>query len=633
MEELETNSSMKRVPKAQVKPKVRFSLIWIIPLTAALIGGWLLFKYYTERGTMIDITFDEAAGIVEKKTQIRFKNVIVGKVQELSLNTDLNKVKVTAEIYSPMAENLGSDTRFWVVKPRISLQGVSGLDTLLSGVHIGIDPGTKSELLETYNGLPSPPFIASSKKGTRIALRTRSLGSLDVGSPIYYNKIDVGEVTSYRLNPVTGRIDVFIYVNEPYDSIIKSNTRFWNASGVEVDIGASGVSVRMEALTSLLIGGIAFETPRSRMSKEMDGERAFRLFDSYKVAQDNTQRDNKLFYEMEFVDSLHGLNRDSAIEFSGVKVGKVERIRLVKTDDSSRLKAKVRVSLNIDKFSHDENSEEAEKLLRGLVADGLVAQLTVDSLITGAQYIALNIPANGERLTNDSSDNVGSNGKPKFQLLTSTQDYTPKFPTALAQVGLLNFDATEISQELNKTLDSVTDLVSSNDIKKILSGLASTTDSLSRISKQLDKEGFSGELVATLSSANKATKDISRLILDSRSTMGKIGNATDQIAKDASHGIQSLSNVANKLQGDASQSMATFNNVANKLQRDVAISLNSLNKTSATMDQSINATLGEDSGLQYRLQLLINDLSEASKSFSVLADTLQRKPNSVIFGK
>ncbi len=625
MTQAESSKVANQLPTAQVRPKARFSLIWIIPLTAILIGSWLLFKYYSERGTMIDITFDEAAGIEEKKTPIRYKNVVVGKVKTLDLTDDLNKVRVTAEIFPSMAKILGSNTRFWVVKPRISFQGVSGLDTLLSGVHIGIDPGVRSEPLETYNGLPSPPYITSKKEGTRITLRTNSLGSLDVGSPVYFNKINVGEVTSYRLSPTTDNIDVFIYIHEPYDAKVKSNTRFWNASGVEVEVNSAGVSARMESLTSLIIGGIAFETPKSRISKEIDGERAFRLFESYKVAQDNTQKDNKLFYEMYFDDSLHGLSRGSVIEFSGVKVGKVEGIRLVKTDDGSHIKARVKVSLNIDKFSRDEDAKEAEELLRGLVADGLAAQLTVDSLITGAQFIALNMPA--------STDEINKSSEPKFELLASTDDNVPRFPTTIAKTGLLNFDATEVSRELNKTLASVTALVSSNDIKQMLSGLATTTDSLGRISQQLDQEGFSGELLAMLNNAKKATKDISQLILDSRSAIGKIGNATNLLQKDASNTMKSFSNVANKLQKDANQSMRTFNNVANKLQKDVSVTLNSVSKASNTMDKGLNATLGEDSGLQYRLQLLINDLSEASKSFSVLADTIQRKPNSVIFGK
>ncbi len=606
MEHSEFKKKENSVPTAQIRPKARFSLIWIIPLTAALIGAWLLFKYYSERGTIIDITFNEAAGIEEKKTPIRYKNVIVGKVKKLGLTPDLNKVTVSAEIFPGMAENLGSNTRFWIVKPRVTLQGISGLDTLLSGVHIGIDPGTKSEPLEIYNGLSEPPYITSNKAGTRITLRTRSLGSLDVGSPIYYNKINVGEVTSYRLSPTTETIDVFIYVHEPYDKKIKSNTRFWNASGIEVELNSTGVSARMESLTSLLIGGISFETPRSGVSEEISGEQAFKLFESYKTAKDNTQRNNKLFYEMTFEDSLHGLSRDSTIEFSGVKVGKVERIRLIKSDDSSRIKAKVKVSLRIDKFSRKADAKEAEELLKDLVTDGMVAQLTVDSLITGAQYISLNIPK---------TRRLADRGKQEFILLPTSRKNSSGFPTTVAQTSLLNFDATEISEELNRTLASVTELVSSNDIKKILSGLASTTDSLSRISVQLDKEGFSEELIATLSNAKQAATDISKLMLDGSSTVGKLGGTVDS------------------LQNDLNLSLKTFNNVANKMQKDISGTLKSFSQTSKTLDSGLKATLSEDSALQYRLKVLINDLSEASKSFSVLADTIQRKPNSVIFGK
>ena len=603
MTELETTA----YPTAQVSPKSTFSLIWIIPITAALIGGWLIFKYYNERGTIITITFKEASGIEEKKTPIRYKDVQVGKVRKLSLTPDLKKVNVIAEIYPEMAQNLGSNTRFWVEKPRVTFQGVSGLDTLLSGVHIGIDPGTKSEPLESYSGLSIPPLITTDNEGTRIALKASSLAYLDIGSPIYYNKIHVGEVTSYLLNPSDDSVDVFIYVHKPYDEKIKSNTRFWNASGIELELSTAGISARLESLTSLFIGGIAFETPKDEIGSELDGERAFKLYDSYKLAKDDTQRLNKLFYVMYFEDSLHGLSEESVIEYSGVKVGKVESILLENSVDNSKVKALVKVSLRIDKFSEKGKREEAEQTLQKLVSDGLQAQLDVDSLITGAQYISLNLPHKKPILE--------ASGTEMITLMPTSVKHVAIFPTAVAKTSILNFDATEISQALNKTLASVTELVSSNDIKKTLTGLAATSDSLSRITQQLDKEGFSGELVNTLASAKKTTQDISNLILETRTAVRTITKTTE------------------KLQKDASRSMQTFNNVSNKLQQNAVKTLNSIDQASNTLDKGLKSSLSEDSGLQYRLQLLINDLGEASKSFSVLADTIQRKPNSVIFGK
>jgi paraquat-inducible protein B len=363
----------------------------------------------------------------------------------------------------------------------------------------------------------------------------------------------------------------------------------------------------MESITSLLIGGIAFETPKEGISKEIDGETAFTLFDSYKIAQDNTQLHNKLFYSMYFDDSLHGLTNDSIIEYSGVKVGEVESISLQSSDNSSTIKAVVRVSLRIDKFSSKGSAKDAEARLQKLVGEGLQAQLKVGSLLTGSQYISLNIPPTRLLIT--------EKGRNEFVLMPTSMENASRFPTTVAQTTLLNFDATAISEELKDTLASVKTLVNSNDIKKTLSGLASTTESLSKITAQLDQQGFSGELVKTLVSAKKTTETINQLMQDAQKAVGTISSAT------------------NKLQKDASKSMQTFNNVSNKLQQSAAKTLSSIDQASSTLDKGLKSTLSEDSGLQYRLQLLINELSEASKSFSVLADTIQRKPSSVIFGK
>jgi len=593
-------------PIAQINTSSRFSLIWIIPITAALIGGWLVYKYYTERGTLITITFDEAAGIEEKKTPVRYKDVQVGKVRELHLSPDLKKVQVRVEIFPDMAKNLGSNTRFWVVKPRVTFQGVSGLDTLFSGVHIGMDPGnkpgTETEALKNYAGLSSPPTITSGKKGTALILNTNSLGSLDIGSPVYYHKINVGEVTGYRLNQQNETIDISIYVHAPYDSKIKTNTRFWNASGLDIELTTAGVSARLESLTSLLIGGIAFETPKDEVGHEIvDRVESFKLYDSYKLANDDTQRLNKLFYVMYFDDTLHGLSKDSVIEYGGVKVGKVENILLETAEQSTRVKTLVKASLRIDKFSLDGDPKEAEQTLQNLVSDGLQAQLTVDSLITGAQYISLDMPKHSPQKGEDDKTKI-------YALLPTSQEHASVFPTKASPTSLMNFDASEISQELNKAISSITALVNSKDVKQTLKGLASTSNSISKITRQLSKKGFSGELVKTLKVAQKTTDEISLLMKDTRKTMHTINSATG------------------KLQKDVSQTLRTVNNVSNKLQRDTS-------KTLATLDKGLKSTLSEDSALQYKLQQLINDLGEASNSFSVLADTIQRKPNSVIFGK
>jgi paraquat-inducible protein B len=658
-------------PTAQVQTTSGFSLIWIIPLTAALIGGWLIYKYYSERGTMITITFDQAFGIEAKKTAIRYKDIQVGRVQKLRLTSDLKKVVVVAEIFPEMALNLGANTRFWVERPRLTLQGVSGLDTLLSGVHIGIDPGEKSPPREYYDGLATAPLITTDKKGSSLVLNSHDLGSLNIGSPVYYQKIHVGEVTAYKLNPDTGNVDISIYVHAPYDKKIKSNTRFWNTSGIDMNLSTSGISVHMESLISLLIGGIAFKTPKDKIGYAPTNKTKFKLYDSYKLANDNTERLEKLFYVMYFDDSLHGLSTNSVIEFSGVKVGKVESILLERMQQNTQVKTLVKVSLYIDKFSDKNQRAEAEHTLQNLVSNGLRAQLTVDSLITGAQFISLNMPKKPQHLQKK---------KHIFALLPTELHQPSVFPTKDTPVSLLNFDASEITTELNKAISSITALLNSQDVRKTLKGVASTSESIARISKKLDQKGFSGELVNTLITAQKTANDLSRLLANADKTISILqkdgsttlrtisnvsnklqkdistslhtfNNVSNKLQKDASLSMRTFNNVSNKLQQDASLSMRTFNNVSNKLQKDLSVSLRTfnnvsnklqqdasrtlrhINNTSIVVNKSLKATLSEDSALQYRLQQLINDLSEASRSFSTLADTLQRKPNSVIFGK
>ncbi|MCK5901854.1 MAG: MCE family protein [Cocleimonas sp.] len=689
-----------RYPIARINPAPRFSLVWVIPLTAALIGSWLVFKYYNERGTMVTITFDKASGIEAKKTPIRYKDIAVGRVKKLSLTPDLKKVKVIAEIFPDMAANLGSKTRFWVERPRVTFQGISGLDTLLAGVHIGIDPGEKSPALEQYTGLARAPVVTTDEKGRSIVLNSDSLGSLNIGSPVYYHKINVGEVTDYQLNDHNGSVDISLYVHAPYDKKIKTNTRFWNAGGMGLDLNASGVSVRVESLVSLLIGGIAFETPKNRLGYPLDGETSFKLYSSYKQAKDDTQRLNKLFYVMYFDDSLHGLKPEAVIEYGGVKVGKVESIVLKQSRKNTQLNTLVKVSLYVDKFSDKNQRAEAENTLQNLVSNGLKAQLTVDSLITGAQLIALNMPK--KPLSQHAIKAV-------FALLPTDPQEPAMFPTTNALTSLLNFDATEITNELNKAIRSVTALVNSNDVKKTIKGLASTSENIGKITLELQQKGFSGELVKTLNSAQTTANSINHLLNDTRRTLrvlqkdGSLAlrtitnvsnklqkdarvtlrtltnvsnklqkeasvtlrtltNVSNTLQKDTSHSLRTLnnvsnklqqdsriairtltkdgsialrtfSNVSNKLQKDTSHTLRTVNNVGNKLQHDIRTTLHHLNHTTVTLNKGLKTTLSEDSALQYKIQQLMNDLGEASNSFSVLADTLQRKPNAVIFGK
>lgn len=678
------------LPEAEVTPKSRFSLIWLIPLLAALIGGWLAYKYYSERGTFIVINFDQASGIEARKTAVKYKDVEVGMVRKVGLSPDLKTVRVTVEIYNDMEENLGPDTQFWIVSPRVTLRGVSGLQTLLSGINIGMEPGEPGPSKTEYAGLNQAPSISIESDGQALVLSTDSLGSLDIGSPIYYRQLEVGQVTGYRLNSDTQKVDVDIFIFAPYDKKIRTNTRFWNASGIEVDITTQGVNARMESLTSLLIGGVAFDTDEQEVGYPLDGKAAFRLYSSFRQAKEDTAGENKLNYVLYFNDTLLGLYENAPVNYKGVKLGQVEKILISSNPDAVTIHTRVHVSLHVDKLSTNNSRAEAEKLLQSLVEKGLRAQLVSHSIITGAQFISLTMaPENDGAVTT---------------LAKLNDNYASIFPVTAAKQSLLSFDPSSVTQELNTAIRSATQLLTSNDLKQTLKYLAKTAQSIDTITHELAEQGVSGEVTQFLSEASKTAHSLQLALGDARTVMGTINGATKTLQKDISLALidvrklsqqlnqstgilekdiskaiidarvmlqstgkaaTSVSGTAGKLQKDVSTALIDVRKLSQQLnastgvlekdiskaiidarvmmqnvgksvvtlQKDTSRTLGSINKATNTVERSVNASLSEDSALQYRFQQLINDLSEAANSFTVLADTLQRKPNSLILGK
>ena len=251
------------IPQATAAPRRRWSLplVWIIPLVAALIGGWVAVKAVLEQGPTITITFKTAEGLEAGQTKLKYKDVNIGVVREIHLGPDLKSVVVTAELDKSARDLLAEDTRFWVVRARIAGGQVSGLGTLLSGSYISVDPGKAKKRSERFVGLENQPIVTSDLPGKQYILRAEELGSLDIGAPVFFRRIQVGSVVAYELDPDGQGVELKIFVHAPYDKYVNANTRFWNASGVDVALNTEGLSVRTEGLSALVIGGIAFQTP------------------------------------------------------------------------------------------------------------------------------------------------------------------------------------------------------------------------------------------------------------------------------------------------------------------------------------------------------------------------------------
>lgn len=379
--------------------RARVSLIWLVPIVAALVGLSMVVQSWLSAGPQITVSFLTAEGLEANKTQVKYKNVVIGRVTGITLSEDQTRVNATIELDQNTEAFTREDAQFWVVRPRIGASGVSGVDTLLSGSFIGADPGNATESRRSFVGLEAPPPVTFGVEGKQFTLQTSDLGSLGIGSPIYYRRIPVGQVVSYALNEDGKGVTVQIFVNAPYDEFVTTDTRFWNASGVDVSLGADGFKVNTQSLSSILAGGIAFRAPAYSMDTEPAAEASeFKLYDDVKQAMapdDGPAR----FVQMRFDQTLRGLSADAPVEFLGVPIGNVVSVNLDYDPQQKNFPVIVGAVIypnrlgaaNEKLLSLIEGSDEERgaRLISTFVERGLRAQARTGNPLTGQLYIAL----------------------------------------------------------------------------------------------------------------------------------------------------------------------------------------------------------------------------------------------------
>src|SRR5438552_28820 len=252
-----------RIPRTLAAPRSgrTFPIVWLVPAVALVIGAWLAISHYLERGTTIVIGFRTAEGLQAGKTKIKYKDIDIGLITEINLAPDFSGVIATAELVKGAESRVVEDTRFWVVRPRVSGSTVSGLSTLLSGSYVAMDVGKSTERARVFTGLEQPPAFTTDSPGRQVILRAEDIGSLDFGSPVYYRRLQVGQVAAYELEKDGRAVKITVFINAPYDRFVSGNSRFWHASGIDMALDAEGVRIKTESLVSIAIGGVAFGTP------------------------------------------------------------------------------------------------------------------------------------------------------------------------------------------------------------------------------------------------------------------------------------------------------------------------------------------------------------------------------------
>ena len=447
------------VPESRTvaKKQTRLSLVWIVPMVAALVGVWVAVAKIMSEGPTITIVFDSAEGLEAGKTKVHYNGVEVGTMTAIRLSDDHQRVISTVQMATKTEDFLVEDTRFWVVRPRISGANVTGLGTLISGAYIGMEIGSSRAHKRDFVALTAAPVVTGNVPGRYFVLKTPDLGSLDYGTPIYFRRLQVGEVSSYTLDKDGHSLTVKAFVNAPYDQYVTPETRFWHASGIDVALSASGLSVQTQSVLSILIGGIAFETPpSSAVLPPAEPDTVFTLF------TDRTQafkppRGDPQTYGLVFKQSVRGLVRGASVEFEGIPIGDVADIRSQfdpKTYEFSVL-VLVRVypemlGTGADMALADVRTATGEaihqKRLDALTAHGLRSQLRTGSLITGGLYVALDFFPDAPAVTIDWTQNP------------------VRLPTILGELEALEATVVKIIKKLDKLpVEAI-----GNDVAKVL---------------------------------------------------------------------------------------------------------------------------------------------------------------------
>jgi paraquat-inducible protein B len=498
------------LPEPEVeKPSRMPSLVWLIPLLAALIGLTLVVKMVLDQGPTVTVSFRSADGLEPGKTKVKYKDVDIGLVKTITLGSDLSKVLVTIDMTKEAKRFTATDTRFWVVRPRIGASGVTGLNTLLSGSYIGVDAGKSEETTHEFVGLEKPPQVTRDEKGTSYMLHGESLGSVDVGSPIFYRRIQVGQVTGFDLEEKGRGVKMSVFISAPYDQYVGKNSRWWHASGVDVRLDSSGFKVNTQSLAALLVGGIAFESvsgQKPSAAAPAGSDFALAADQASALREPDGVAVTTVLY---FDQSLRGLSAGAPVDFRGIVMGEVRSVGV----EFDPVKKTFRMPVTVDMYparlgrnfaqtvAEDQQRNAGTQVLERLVARGLRGQLRTGNLLTGQLYVALDFFPNAPAARID-----------------TTQELV-EVPTVPNSLDELQTQISSIARKLDK--------VPFEDIGK---NLRDTLKSADVLMKRLDGQVVP-EMKDTLAAARKTFAEADQLLQKDSPVQSDLREALQQVTQ------------------------------------------------------------------------------------------------------
>lgn len=520
-----------REPTRVQREKGRFSWIWLVPIVALVVGASVLVRHWLNTGPVITVSFIAAEGIQAGQTELRYRDVVIGNVVGVSVTPDRDQVLVDIQLQKEGAEYITQkESKFWVVRPRLGISGVSGLGTILSGAYISVDAPVKldeeADPVVSFTGLEVPPEISSSSPGKRFTLLAPDLGSLEIGSPVYFRQINVGQVLGYSLDEQGRGVNIQVFINAPNDRFVTQASRFWNVSGINMSFNADGFAVNTTSLISLLSGGIEFSMGEAEGAALASTGAEFILFSG--EAQAKAKPDGEPF-EIEFhmYQSVRGLKVGAAIDFQGMELGRITSIEMDLDTESKRFYTVVRGMVYPMRlgtvYQHIKgdlkgDDEPIRRFIGTLVNNGLRAQMQTANLLTGQQFIALDF-------------------FPSAETVDFNEHTTP------LEIPVIKGDFDRLQQQILSIVNKLEALPLDETIKSLNASL----QQLTTLTKNLDS-GLTPAAMETLKAAQKALES-ANLLLSENSPMA---DGIEQLMQEMNRTLRSVNGMVDELQSQPS---------------------------------------------------------------------------------
>lgn len=579
----------------------RLSPVWVVPILALAVTLGIAWRSYADRGTLIEIAFESASGIAEDTTELRYRDVAVGQVEEVTFSDDLSQVLVAVRVDRKLAPFLDEEAQFWVIRPEVSAQGITGLNTVLSGVYIegrwDATPGTQQALFE---GLERAPLAGSAREGTAIQLTARDGNSIISGAPILFKGIQVGAVEAPELTENGESVVIRGFIEAPYDKIVSTNTRFWDISGVSVSLGAGGVSLNMASVASLVQGGISFDTLVSG-GEPIEQGHTFPLFGDQAAARASLLDDpsaDSLRVKAVFDGEVGGLTEGATVRFRGLEVGQVSGVAMVAEEDGNRAVVRLHATLAINpaRLGLGEDADEADALalLESYVEQGLRVRLATSSLLSSALVVDMvELPA------------------PEPAEIVTAEGALPVLPTVPAEVADLNASAESVFKRIN-------DLP----VEELLASVQGLVDSANRLISSDDALGIAPEINATLAELRELRPVLTSTLSETEATLADVRAIAAELRESGA------AETVNQVFDSAAAAADAVEAAAAELPK-LTTRVNAL----AARTELVLQAYDDNSRLVSNALSTLRSISEAADSLRSFARQLQRNPNSLLMGR